>query len=169
MDRPTGNAHNALAVLLRLALVAALVVAGWSVYRRLPREAAASDRRGRGATTLRVVLSRPTGNDAPLDRLTLYLYPIDVGAAEREYSSERRPGVRFEDFMTRRMGDRQPVTSQFDERGEALVVVAPGRWWLHATLAGPVELSWRLPVNVSGTEKTVELDEDNAYTKAKSF
>jgi hypothetical protein len=67
------------------------------------------------------------------------------------------------------MAGREPVAAEFDERGEAVVVVPQGRWWIHATLDGPEELTWRLPVNVSGREKTVELGIDNAYTRAKSF
>jgi hypothetical protein len=77
--------------------------------------------------------------------------------------------VRFEDFATRLMGERQPVTAELDERGEAVVALAPGRWWVHVTLAGGREVTWRLPVNVNGREKTVELTPENAYARAKEF
>jgi hypothetical protein len=159
-----------LVVALRCALVAALVAAVWAAYRRVPHEAgsagAASDARG-GATTLRIVLrgGGPEGEAAQ----SVQLYPIDVAAARREFEDERRYGLRFEDFVTRRMGARQPVTARFDGAGLATVSVPAGRWWVHAALAGAHEVSWRLPVDVSGREQTIELTPANAFTRTKSF
>ncbi len=72
----------------------------------------------------------------------------------------------------RRMGERQPLAAELDERGETTLAVPPGKWWVHATLSergGAEEVTWRLPVNVSGREATVELTPENAYTRAKSF
>ncbi len=69
-----------------------------------------------------------------------------------------------------RMGKRQPLTARFDERGETTISVPPGKWWVHAILPGAKEeLTWYLPVNVSGRERIVELTTENAYTRAKSF
>jgi hypothetical protein len=160
-----------LIAVLQVALVAALCGAGWLVYRRLPardpvREegdasAAAS------ATALRIVMREAAG--AGGDGVAVRLYPIDVAAARREFEDERRYGQRFEDFMTRRMGARKPVAARLGPEGEAVVAVPHGRWWLHATLEGPLEITWRLPVNVAGREQTVELSEANAFTKTKSF
>ncbi|MFL6231467.1 MAG: hypothetical protein ACJ741_22055 [Pyrinomonadaceae bacterium] len=160
---------------LRLALVAALVAAGWALYRRLPRAAddgdAAAAHVGRGAQTtlLRIVLRREEPGADAVGDVSVELYSIDVSAARREFEDERRYGQRFEDFVTRRMGARQPITTRLDQEGQALVSVAPGRWWVHATLAGANELSWRLPVNVTGREQTIELTPSNAYTRTKSF
>jgi hypothetical protein len=67
------------------------------------------------------------------------------------------------------MGDRQPLSVELDDRGEATVAVPPGKWWVHATVNGALEFTWRLPVNVAGREQTVELTEANAFTKTKSF
>lgn len=172
MSESPSALQQVLAPLARAALVFALAAAGWGVYRQLPDDGPAGlGGRGRGpTTTLRIVLRRPP-EYPPADRqkVSVHLYSINVEAARNEYVSERRPGVRFEDFVTRRMAGREPVAAEFDERGEAVVSVPQGRWWVHATLEGPEELTWRLPVNVSGREKTIELGIDNAYTRAKSF
>jgi hypothetical protein len=102
-------------------------------------------------------------------KIPVQLYPINMAAARNEFDSERRPGQRFEEFATRLMGERQPLSVELDERGEGEAAVPPGRWWVHATVEGDRELTWRLPVNVSGREKTVELTKENAYLRAKRF
>lgn len=171
---------------MRFVLVLALMGAGWSIYRRLPGDDGAGALLGESqqtdATLLRVVLRREsnardaaTGEvraanaDAPGRKVPIQLYSVDVAAAQREFLSERRAGVRFEDFLSQRMRGQQPIAAELDERGETTVAVPPGRWWIHATLESAQELTWRLPVNVSGREKTVELTPDNAYTRAKKF
>lgn len=153
---------------LRVALIAALFGAGWTVYRRLPQDES-NGARASQPTVLRVVLRREGLDAASVADTKIELFPVDVAAARREFDDERRYGQRFEDFMTRRMGARQPVAARLDKDGQTLIAVAPGRWWVHATLAGADELTWRLPVNVAGREQTVELTEANAYTRTKSF
>lgn len=157
----------------RVALVVSLFVAGWSVYRALPEDDAplgVAGRRG-GATSLRVVLRLAPEDGAPGATLAVpvQLYPINIETARGEYRSERRPGVRFEEFLVERMDGRQPVSAQLDERGEATLTVPHGRWWVHAAVQGDEELAWHLPVNVAGREKTVELNRENVYTRSKSF
>lgn len=172
MSESHAPARHLLTTLARVALVAALAAAGWGVYRRLPEPPApALGDAGRDEpTTLRIVLRRPAGYDPePGERLSVQLYSINVGAVRSEYEAVPRPGARFDEFLLRRMGDRPPVRTELDERDETLVVVPQGRWWVHATLDGPEELTWRLPVNVSGREKTVVLNIDNVFTRAKSF
>ncbi|MFL6207733.1 MAG: hypothetical protein ACJ74W_02720 [Pyrinomonadaceae bacterium] len=162
---------NTLAVVLRVGLLVALVGAGWRIYRRLPVDL--SDANGTGqarVTTLHLVLRR-AANDGTQGRadIDVRLFPVDVAAVQREFDSERRPGLRFSDFLVRRMLGRTPVAARLDENGQAVVMLTPGRWWVHATLAGPEEFTWRLPVNVVGREQTVELTPDNAYMRTKSF
>jgi hypothetical protein len=159
--------HALLTTIARAALVFALVAAVWTVYRTLPEELESSRSR---STTLRVFLRRATIN-FPIDegKLAVELYPINVAAARNEFESERRPGVRFDDFLLRLMGDRQPVKAELDESGEASVNVSPGRWWVHAQVRGEQDLTWRLPVNVTGREVTVDLTYENAYLRAKRF
>ncbi|MCA1615631.1 MAG: hypothetical protein LC800_16325 [Acidobacteria bacterium] len=120
-----------------------------------------------GETALRIVLRREGA--AAAGEVPVQLYSIDVAAARREFEDERRYGQRFEDFVARRMGARRPVSARLDAGGQALVTVPHGRWWVHATLPGEAELTWRLPVNVSGREQTVELNGANAFTRTKSF
>ena len=174
MSTSNPAAHRWLVACLRVALVLALVGAGWLIYRRLPQDDTAPA--GLGAnpqardTLLRIILPpRPAGDNAPSDLPYVKLYSIDVAAAQREFFDERRPGMRFEDFIVRRMGARQPITTQLDAQGQTIVYVPPGRWWIHATQTGAQEVSWRLPVNVAGREQTVELTYANAYMRTKKF
>ena len=164
-------AYNIITVILRVALLATLIGAGWNIYRRLPdgglertsREAAASE------TSLQIVL-RPSPRDTSAAvSIPVQLYPVDVSAVQREYGFEPRPGVRFEDFLKERMQGREPVKAQLDGRGQATVMVTPGRWWIHALLSGAQNVEWRLPVNVSGRQQTIELNPANIYARTKSF
>jgi hypothetical protein len=173
MDGRHSFTHGLLAALLRVALVAALVAAVWGVYRRLPEDertvVGAAEAR-QGSTLLHIRLRRAEiGFPISAEKIPVQLYPINMAAARNEFDSERRPGQRFEDFATRQMGDRQPLSVELDERGEAAIVVPPGKWWIHAAVNGERELTWRLAVNISGREKTVELTPENAYTRAKRF
>ncbi|HEX8559237.1 MAG TPA: hypothetical protein VF668_14120 [Pyrinomonadaceae bacterium] len=172
-DSRHGYTHRLAAAALRLALVAALAAAVWGVYRRLPeggRQAGRAPQATPRTTLLRLRL-RPEQVGFPVSarRIPVQLYPINMAAARSEFDSERRPGQRFEDFATRLMGGRQPLSVELDEGGEAALAVPPGRWWVHATVEGDRELTWRLAVNVSGREKTVELTKENAYLRAKRF
>jgi hypothetical protein len=163
--------YKIIATLLRAALVAALIWAGWSIYRSLPGGELAS--RGgagaRGETALQVVLRGATGDaQAPLD-IPIELYSIDVAALRREYASEPRPGLRFDDFLARRMKSHPPVVSRLDRSGQVTLLIAPGKWWIHAMLSGEQNVEWRLPVEVTGRRQTVELTAENAYARMKSF
>ncbi|HEX7957473.1 MAG TPA: hypothetical protein VF508_11055 [Pyrinomonadaceae bacterium] len=173
MSESHSFAHRLAAAALRLALVAALGAAVWGVYRRLPEGGAGAGRApgGRQRTTLLRLRLRPqeVGFPVAVRKVPVQLYPINMTAARNEFDSEHRPGQRFEDFATRLMGGRQPLAVELDEGGEAAVAVPPGRWWVHATVEGERELTWRLAVNVAGREKTVELTKENAYLRAKRF
>ena len=187
MNTSNSPAHRWLVAALRVALVLALFGAGWLVHRRLPP--AADDAptglgaRGRTRDTLlriiipRLEVGRSVGDgggaqdSAASSSVTpVQLYSIDVAAAQREFFDERRPGQRFEDFIVRRMGARQPIRTQLDAGGQTIVYVPPGRWWIHAALeANAQEVIWRFPVNVAGSEQTVELTHANAYMRTKKF
>lgn len=172
MDGTRNTTRELLAVVLRFALVGAIFAAIWGVYERVPHDGAPllGERQAPAATSLRIRLRLAAINFPVAERRTpVQIYPINMMAARNEYDSERRPGVRFEDFALRLMGDRQPLTAELDERGEALVAVPPGRWWVYVTVSGARELSWRRPVNVSGREMTLELTPENAYTRAQRF
>jgi hypothetical protein len=162
-----------LAVLAGGALVAALGGAVWGVYHRLPgdeRTAAPASRAEQRTTLLRVRLRREgVGFPVSAKKVPVQLFPINMAAARSEYDSEVRPGQRFDDFAARLMGGRQRIDAELDEGGEAVIAVPPGRWWIHAEIDGERELAWRLPVEITGREKTVELTKDNAYLRAKRF
>ncbi|HEX8072954.1 MAG TPA: hypothetical protein VF546_23615 [Pyrinomonadaceae bacterium] len=167
MSKPETK-RNLLAAALRLGLLLALGYAGWRIYQRLPA-GDAGDAAGAPPTTLRLILRRAVDDGALGADIDVQLYSVDLAAVQREFASERRPGVRYHDFLARRMQGRPPVTTRLDAAGQATVSVAPGRWWVHATLNGAEEITWRLPVNVAGREQTVELTPENAYTRTKSF
>lgn len=171
------HTHRWLVAILRVALVVALVGAGWLVHYRLPPDDDAPHALGAPGqireTSVRIVLlPRPAGDEAQNSDAAstrVELYSIDVAAAQREFLNERRPGQRFEDFLVRRMGARQPIRAQLDGSGQSIVNVPPGRWWIHATHGGVQEITWQLPVNVAGREQTVELTAANAYMRTKRF
>ena len=163
--------YNIFTGLLRAALLAALIGAGWNIYRNMPGgELGAGGAAGaQSATALQIVLRRaPTDQDAPMD-IPVELYSIDVAALRREYGSEPRPGMRFDDFLARRMKSHPPVTSRLDRGGQTTVMIAPGKWWIRALLSGEQNVEWRLPVEVAGRRQTVELTPENAYARMKSF
>ena len=165
--------RRVLVVLAGASLVASLVGAVLAVYRRLPEDEHTASRLVTGGqrTTLLHVRLRREGVGFPVSarKVPVQLYPIDMAAARSEYDSERRPGQRFEDFATRLMNGRPKIESELDEGGAADLNVPPGRWWIHAEIDGDRELAWRLPVEVNGREKTVELTKENAYLRAKRF
>ena len=161
--------YRLLTVALRLALLLALAGALWSVYRRLPADDTAVGANGAEQTALLIQLvpSQPDAGD--IGGVTVELYPVDIAAVRREYASEPRPGLRFDDFLKRRMSGRKPVEARLDQQGQATVMVAPGKWWIQATLNGQHNVEWRLPVNVYGRRQTVQLTSDNAYARTKTF
>ena len=162
-----------LVVLAGGALVFALGGAVWGVYRRLPEDERAAQRAprpGQRTTLLRVRLRREgVGFPVSVKKVPVQLFPINMAAARNEYDSEPRHGQRFEEFATRLMGGRQKIDAELDEGGEVVINVPPGRWWIHAEVEGERELAWRLFVEVTGREKTVELTKENAYLRAKRF
>jgi len=160
---------RALAILiLQAALVVVLVGAGWLIYRQLP--ASASSLEAGAKTTLQIIIRQPPEGVGPALDVAVNLYPVDILAVRHEFFTEQRRGKRFEDFLKERMRGRSPVQGRLDKQGQGAVTVAPGSWWLHATISGEEQFEWRLPVTVaSGARQTVELTPQNAYTRSKSF
>jgi hypothetical protein len=156
-------------VMLQALLLAVLVGAGWLIYRQLP--ASASDvATNQRTTTLQIVIRQAPESVGPGLDVAVNLYPVDILAVRHEFFTEQRPGKRFEDFLKERMRGRSPVQGRLDKQGQGAVLVAPGSWWLHATVSGDEQLEWRLPVRVAaGTRQTVELTPQNAYTRSKAF
>ncbi len=159
---------------LRVALVVALVGAGWALYRKLPDGGSLPTMNGAGGQTSVSIMLRPApSEDAAATALNVpvELYSVDVAAVRREFfdPDNRRAGLRFETFLSQRMKGRPPVAAQLDATGHTTLSVAPGKWWIHATLIGAQSLEWRLPVNITGQRLTIELTPANAYTRTESF
>ena len=155
---------------MRVALVLALVGGVWSVYRRLPADEYASTDADSGNSTALSIQLRLGPEDAPASlSVPVELYPVDIAAVRREYASDPRPGVRFDDFLKRRMRGRAPLEAQLDQQGQATVSVTPGKWWIHAELAGQHNVEWRLPVTIYGRRQTIQLTSENAYARTKTF
>ena len=165
--------YNLVVAILRVALVAALIWAGWSVYHTLPvggsETLGSATSSQSGETALLIVLRRSAAAGGAAVNIPVELYPIDVAAVQREFRFEPHPGVRFEDFLRQRMQGRTPVKARLDERGQAVVMVTPGKWWVHAVLTDSHNVEWRIPVNVAGRQQTVELTSSNIYARTKSF
>lgn len=152
---------------LQAGLIFALVGAGWLIYRRLPESSAQVDSAER--TSLQILIKQtPDSVGQSLD-VSVSLYPVDIIAVRHEFFTETRPGKRFEDFLKERMKGRAPVNARLDKQGSGSVSLAPGSWWLHATLSGDEQLEWRLPVTVTGAKQVIELTPQNAYTRSKTF
>lgn len=155
-------------VALQAALVVLLFAAGWSIYRKLPASSA-DIRSSQRSTTLQIVIRQPPDGAGSSLAVPVSLYPVDIVAVRHEFFTEPPRGKRFEDFLKERMKGRTPVTARLDNQGTGAVTLAPGSWWLHATLSGDEQLEWRLPVTVGGSNQTIELTPQNAYTRSKSF
>ena len=154
-------------ILLRVALVSVLGLAGWQIYKKLPPAIEPSDHDAT-TTTLQIVMRNPNDDgQSPNLGVAVDFYPVDIVAVQHEYFTERRPGTPYWEFFKEKMKGR--VTAQLDKEGHGSVKLTPGSWWLHATLTGDEELEWRLPVSVTGTRQIVELTSQNAYTRSKSF
>jgi hypothetical protein len=162
--------YNLVVAALRVALVGALIWAGWNVYQGLPGGALEATRDDAAGETSLLIVLRPSPRDAngSMD-IPIQLYPVDVSAVQREYGFEPRPGVRFEDFLNERMEGRAPVKVRLDERGQATVMLSPGRWWIHALISGSQNVEWRVPIVVTGRQQTIELNPGNVYARTKSF
>lgn len=161
-----GALYRLVTMLLRMALVLSLFLAGWLVYSRLPRPANPRAESEEQQTTLQIILQTPTSS--PLE-IPVELYPIDIVAVRHEYFTERREGKRFDDFLNERMRGRKPIAATLDKDGQATVLVPQGSWWIHALVSGEESFEWRLHINVVGRKLSVALTPQNAYTRAKSF
>jgi hypothetical protein len=155
-------------LVLRVALIAVLVGAGWMIYRRLPATGSRATRVESNASSLQIVLHQPFSSTQSLD-VSVSFYPVDIVAVQHEYFTEPRAGKRLDDFVKERMKGRTPITTQLDKNGNGTANLTRGSWWLHAKLPGDEDLEWRLPISVNDSRQVIELTLQNAYTRSKSF
>jgi len=161
-----GTLYRLVTMLLRLALVLGLLLAGWLVYSRLPKATDPQAESEEKQTSLQIVLQTPTSSSL---EIPIQLYPVDIVAVRHEYFTERREGKRFDDFLNERMRGRKPIAATLDREGKTTIIVPQGNWWVHALVSGEESFEWRLHVNVVGRKQSVVLTPQNAYTRAKSF
>jgi len=159
-------------IILGALLLAALVAAGWNVYRRLPPDDSMTRREtyNRNASSeLTVIFHRNSGAQAV--KTQVELYPIDFVSMQRDFFSAVRPGKTFDDFMAQQLKGLAPVRAPLDDQGRAIAKLSEGNWWLRATtaLASGEQVEWRLPLIVSGQRQTIELSAENAYERTKKF
>jgi hypothetical protein len=169
--RAPGIIYWAVTMLLRTALVLALFGAGWLIYQNLPNDVTTSPAERPGGATIQLIIQpSPDMAGVALD-IPVELWAVDIVSVHHEYLIERRAGKRLDDFMKERMNGRQTISARLDPQGQGVVVLTPGKWWVHASLAGDHDLEWRLPITVSAStsKQTVVLTPQNAYTRAKSF
>jgi hypothetical protein len=117
-------------------------------------------------TDLEIVLRRIPDNNERLS-IPIEIFSVDVASIQRELPAGKQTNEQLDAYVRRRIG--QPVKAQLDERGQTVVKLRQGQWWIHARLSGAHELTWQLPINVAGRAQTVELTSENAYTRAKTF
>ena len=166
--RRLGTVRGLTIIALQGLLILLLVGAGWWIYRRLPAGGAEAEV-NRQTTDLQIFIRQTPESVGPSLDVPVSLYPVDIVAVRHEFFTEKRDGKRFEDFLKERMKGRSPVSARLDKQGHGSVSLAPGSWWLHATLSGDEQLEWRLPVTVLGTRQVIELTPQNAYTRSKTF
>ena len=155
-------------VVLQALLIFLLLGAGWLIYRRTPVSGADAEA-NQQTTDLQIFIRQTPESVGPSLEVAVSLYPVDIVAVRHEFFTEPPKGKRFEDFLKERMKGRSPVNARLDKQGHGSVSLAPGSWWLHATLSGDEQLEWRLPVTVTGTKQVIELTPQNAYTRSKTF
>ena len=167
-ERPVSAKFRGLLIrVLQLSLILVLAGAGWLIYRQIP--AGGAEIPAQATTNLQIFIRQPPETVGPSLDVAVSLYPVDIVAVRHEFFTEQRPGKRFEDFLKERMKGRSPINARLDKQGQGAVLLAPGSWWLHATLSGDEQLEWRLPVTVAGSKQVIELTPKNAYTRSKSF
>jgi hypothetical protein len=162
-------------IVLGAALISALFISGWNVYRRLPADGSPAPTEATQAynsnANSEVTIVLHSDSAASPGNTRIELYPIDFAAAQRDYSAAVRPGKTFDDFLGQRMKGLVPVRARLDDNGRAVAKVSEGNWWIRATaiLIGGEQIEWRLPVQVFGRGQTVELTTENAYERTKTF
>ena len=152
-----------------MALLMALAGAGWAVYKRLPGTGPGTSLNTSGQTTIQLVLQPPQDLEKAARDIPIEISPIDIVAVRHEFFVEPRAGQRFDEFLHQRMNGRALINARLDSQGRASVTVPPGDWWVHAILSGEEDLEWRLKISITEGQQIVELTQQNAYARSKSF
>ncbi len=166
---PQQISYRLLALALRAALLIALAAGSWVVYKKLPNHGPTISANTSGQTILQIILQPPQDMEKNARDIPIEVSPVDIVAVRHEFFVEPRAGQRFDDFLHQRMNGRAPIDARLDGQGRTSLNVSAGNWWIHAVLSGEEDLEWRLPVTLNGGTQIVELTQQNAYTRSKSF
>ena len=158
-------------ILLAVALIGGLFVAGRRVYRGLPDD----DRPP-------MFLSNPIPGAGSrlvvrntIERATLQspveIYRFNLVEARRQFDESPQLAKQFDDFLARRMHDVVPLKVEVSGDGLATVSLTSGDWWLRAKaiLSTGEQIEWRLPVVIGNRDQAIDLSFDNAYERTKTF
>ena len=158
-------------ILLAVALIGGLFIAGRRVYRALPDDDPAPTSVSNSIPRVgsRLVV-RNTIAQATLQS-PVEIYRFNLLAARREFEDSPQLAKQFDDFLARRMHDVVPLKVEVDRDGFAIASLTSGDWWLRATavLNTGEQIEWRLPVIVTSREQAIDLSFDNAYERTKKF
>ena len=157
-------------ILLAVALLVSLFVAGRQVYRALPEDDSVANSLANsvpGANSRLVV--RSTIAQATLQS-PVEIYRFNLEAARREFEDSPQLAKQFDDFLARRMHDVVPLKVEVN-RGVATASLTSGDWWLRARaiLETGEQVEWRVPVVIANGEQRIDLSYDNAYERTKKF
>jgi hypothetical protein len=157
-------------ILLAVALLGSLFLAGRRVYRSLPDDDRAAILATDATSTAGRRLVVLTNIASATLKSPVEVYPLDLAAARRQFEASSNSSQTFDEFLMRRLRDVSPVQLQVN-RGLAVASLTPGNWWLRATatLDTGEQLEWRLPVTMAAGDQTVELSFDKAYERTKKF
>ena len=160
-------------ILLAVALIGGLFIAGRRVYHSLPDDARTAASVVVNEGVAKRLLKVQISNSLPYATLNspIEIYPFDLVAARREFEASPQLAKQFDDFLARRMHDVVPLRANTYDRGEAVAVLNKGEWWLHAfaLLETGETIEWRMPVAIKDRDETIELSLDNAYERTKKF
>src|SRR2546430_3617768 len=96
-------------IILGAALLASLFAAGWSVYRRLPGDGAKDGPNSTSETEVTIVKYDAPEFNARGNDIVIEAYRVDFSTIRREFFNQPRLGLRFEDFLAKRMQGKTPV------------------------------------------------------------
>jgi hypothetical protein len=163
-------AYEAIIFALRLALVIALAWGCWTIYQQVPAdnsiggfEQQASD------TQLTIKLQSWDETKNRSLEIPFELSPVDITEVQQEYEAERRSGIKFDDFLQKRMNGRTAIKGKLGAGGAATVSVPQGIWWLYTKIEGEPTMDWQLQLNITGRKMDVLLSRSNISQRSQEF
>ena len=107
-----------LQIILGVALLGSLVLAGARIYRRLPATSAELNQTVAGGAQRDLTIVFNSG--VSLSEARVRLYPIDFHATERDYLNYRRSDRSLEDFLAMRLKNVTAINVEIDSSGHGV-------------------------------------------------